>query len=149
MSEKKEIPKNKKKTRKKKWTVGKLVPVEMPDNPVMKEIDEELKNISINEALRIKNKEKVAVNLFIVACVSSFVSLAVWLFAVSIPFVNDIQSFRAGDCLFEVIILGSILLVFNFYAKKGSWKDRRKKSIMIWLTVVFFALSIISLFIKF
>lgn len=138
-----------KKPRKRKWSAGEPIPIEMPENSIMKGIAAEIEQITVNEALRLKNKEKIALNLFIITLVSSIIFLTVWLFANAFSFIRDVQTFRAAGSFIEVISLSLILEAFNFYSEKDDWKTRRKKSIIIWMLALFSALSLLSLFVKF
>lgn len=147
MSEKEKKPKKKKA---RKWSLGKEVPPEMPDGELMKELKKEIEAMSEKEAADLKKKEQIILNLFISAISTSvlFLFLIFWTLVNYPPFAKDYYEFRTVITLVGTIILWFILLIFNEYAEKSNWKNRRKKGIIIWMLVLFLALSLIMYFAK-
>jgi len=138
-----------KKPRKRKWSSGAVTPIEMPENPILKEVDAEIKMISEKESEYLKQKNKNANLWYILSVIFFFIILFIWAFANIFTSGDGVQVFRVLTLIFGIAVLAFTSKMFAIYAKQNSWINMRKKSVIGWSMVLFIALLILSLFAKF
>ena len=124
-----ETKKTKKRTPR-KWSVGKLVPVEMPENSVMTEINAEIKEIEAKEEKFYQQKTKVSSYLFLASSIWVFICSIIWIFFSGI-FPSGLSLERAAELrvvvsLLEVVVLGVLILCFELNELKNKKHIRKE-----------------------